>query len=193
MKRLVFLASLLVSMMLMNFSVSQAATVRVADIGVYNLIQDMRTTIRAANKEITNYVPVTIGNAVRVPQIDKNYTGCSGWVSKIYKKGTNEQKALITFYVNGQGYISRINFLLLDTEDPQQLAGKVFGLMFLSLRMSEDDLPSLLQSARNVQLADDDTRIIHESIYCSAKKRYFDLDFYSVNYGHLNVDITGRI
>ena len=196
MKKLVFLMSFFVGVMLLNFSVSQAATVRVADVGVYNLIQDMRTTVHDINKEMTNLIPVTIGNAVRVPQLDKNYADCSGWRSKIYKEGTTDQKAWIDFYADGQGYVSRINFAISDLDDSQS-SGMVLGVCLVSLGLSQEEYVQFYKSFWNkVQAAlksDDDNVRIRDSIYCSAKKRYIDIYLYNCTKGHLHLNLAGRI
>ncbi len=148
---------------------------------------------------MTNLIPVTIGNVVRAPQLDKNYVGYSGWTSKIYREGTTDQKAWIDFYVNEQGYVSRLNIALLNVEDLNvedgQSFGGLLGATLASLGVEdEEEYSKFVRNLWNkVQAANADTMSIRDSIYCRAKRRYFDLNFYSCKNGHLHVDITGRI
>ncbi len=148
---------------------------------------------------MTNLIPVTIGNVVRAPQLDKNYVGYSGWTSKIYREGTTDQKAWIDFYVNEQGYVSRLNIALLNVEnlnvEDGQSFGGLLGATLASLGVEdEEEYSKFVRNLWNkVQAANADTMSIRDSIYCRAKRRYFDLNFYSCKNGHLHVDITGRI
>ena len=148
------------------------------------------------NKEMVNVAPINISDAVRATYLDKNYNGCVGYTSKILEKGTNKQKALINFYVNGQGYISRSNIMLSDIDD-SQASGMAFGVMLISLGVSQDEYMQFYKRFWNkmqtaIATNNDDIKV-RDSIYCSAKKRYFDLYIYKCTKGHYHVDITGRV
>ena len=135
MKRLTAIMSMCLCLLMLNFSSADAGAVRIADVGVYNFVQTMRSIVYDMNKEMVNVAPININDAVRATYLDKNYNGYVGYTSKILEKRTNKQKALINFYVNGQGYISRSNVMLSDIED-SQASGMVFGVTLISLGVS---------------------------------------------------------
>lgn len=196
MKRFAAIISLCLCLLILNLSSADAGAVRIADVGVYNFVQTMRSIVYDMNKEMVNVAPINISNAVRAAYLDKNYNGCVGYTSKILETGSNKQKALINFYVNGQGYISRSNFMLSDIEDSQG-SGMAFGVTLISLGVSQNEYLQFYKRFWNKMQAaiatnNDDIKF-RDSIYCSAKKRYFDLYFYKCTKGHYHVDITGRV
>ena len=196
MKRLTAIMSMCLCLLMLNFSSADAGAVRIADVGVYNFVQTMRSIVYDMNKEMVNVAPININDAVRATYLDKNYNGYVGYTSKILEKRTNKQKALINFYVNGQGYISRSNVMLSDIED-SQASGMVFGVTLISLGVSQNEYLQFYKRFWNKMQAaiatnNDDIKY-RDSIYCSAKKRYFDLYYYKCTKGHHHVDITGRV
>ena len=196
MKRFAAIISLCLCLLILNFSSVDAGAVRIADVGVYNFVQTMRSIVYDMNKEMVNVAPINISDAVRATYLDKNYNGCVGYTSKILEKGTNKQKALVNFYVNGQGYISRSNVMLSDIED-SQASGMAFGVTLISLGVSQDEYLQFYKRFWNKMqaaiAANNGDIKYRDSIYCSAKKRYFDLYFYKCTKGHHHIDITGRV
>ena len=54
-----------ISMTFTHLSFVNAATVRISDLGVYNLVREMRAVVYDINKEMKNFVPVVIKDATR--------------------------------------------------------------------------------------------------------------------------------
>ena len=196
MKRIVFVVSVCLCWLMVNFSSVDASAVRIADVGVYNFVQEIRSVVHDMNREMINIAPYNINDAVRATYLDKNYAGYIGYTSKILEKGTNKQKAVIRFYANGQGYLSRANIMISDFEDSQAI-GMIFGAMMISLGVGQDEYMQFYKRFWNkIQTAkesgNDDIKV-RDSIYCKAKKRYFDLYFYKCTKDHPHIDINGRV
>ena len=69
MKRMEIVILMLLSLFIACPSYTYAATVRIADVGVYKLVQNMRSIIYDINKVKTNVAPVKINDATRAPYI----------------------------------------------------------------------------------------------------------------------------
>ena len=197
MKKVFLTMVICISMTFTHLSFVNAATVRISDLGVYNLVREMRAVVYDINKEMKNFVPVVIKDATRATHLDKDYSGYkyAGYSSGVYQKGISTEKARINFYANPQGYVSRIDYMIFDAGD-NQVSGMTFGTLMIALGLSKDEYlhfyKRLWNKTQDAIASGKENIDYRDSIYCSAKKRYFDMRLYQCNKGHLHAYMTGR-
>ena len=200
MRRNIITVAFFICLLVTNFTVASAGVVRVADVGVKTFVSEMRSLV---NRN-TTFFSITINDAFRASNLDKNNPNYYGYGCRIIDKETGKPAATLSLYANGEGYLSKINMLSPPVDSAADLekactTGKIFSVMLVALGVTTDDnIDQFINSINNKvfqELKNDNVTYINvrESIYCRAKKRYFDVHIYYCNENHQHIEISSHI